>query len=250
MGGSVKVIIRKEDGTINAMTRWTNSLSWLLHTPDCFISTENDAFNRYMRSFNDMKADYDKHKHDGQFELNMTDVYFYEGCDTLAPVEYGIVVMDYKTKTLISSQGYTGPKAYMFTRKIITDDKQVVYLPDCSFGTYDEDELKYHLSKGDILSFNYRLSRKQNETTVSLLGVTTIEQFSNKINAFFQSLTQEFDLDEEFDGGMLELTFNRHGFNVFFYDDVLEAKAKMEEIGFVIPEKDLEQWNPEDDEEL
>lgn len=243
MGGSVKVIVRKEDGTINAMTRWTNSLSWLIHRSDSFISTENDAFNRYMQSFNDMKADYDKNKHNGKFELNMTDVYFHDGCDSLAPVDYGILVMDYKTKTLISSQGYIGPKAYMFTQKIIKEDKKVVYLPECSFGTYGEEDLEYYLSKGDLLSFSYRSRGETNERVVSLLGVTTIEQFSNKITSFFESLTQEVDITEGFDSRMLELTFDTHGFNIFFYENVLDAKIKMEEIGFVIPEKDLAQWS-------
>lgn len=108
MGGVVKVIIRKEDGTVQSMTRWTNNLSWLTHTPDCFIGTDNDSFRRYMKTHDDMQADYEAHKHDGKFKFVTTVSYFFNGWDSIAPEDYGIVVMDYKTKTLISSQGYTG----------------------------------------------------------------------------------------------------------------------------------------------
>lgn len=251
MGGSVKVVIRKEDGTINAMTRWTNSLSYLIHNPDCFKSSESNALAEYMNSFEEMKLDYEKHKVDGLFELPMTDVYFYEGYDDLVPVDYGIVVMDYKTKTLISSQGYTGQNAHMFIQKFETEHG-FTYMPQYGIGTYNEEQLKLHVSKGDILSLICSKNRKRKEEKSLLLtGIDTVNKFYDALHLFVESIEQSEKPhnDGYFETPMLSLDLNRHGFSVFFYDenDILKVKNKMEEIGFVIPEKDIEEWNKAND---
>jgi len=251
MGGSVKVVIRKEDGTINAMTRWTNSLSYLIHNPDCFKSSESDSLAEYMNSFEEMKLDYEKHKEDKQFELNMTDVYFYEGYDSLAPVDYGIIVMDYKTKTLISSQGYTGENAYLFVRKYKTEHG-FTYMPQYhGIDTYNEEELKFHLSKGDILSLSCLKNKNTDKKSILLTGIDTIDKFYDSLHSFVTSIekSEEPHKDGYFEKPMISLDFNRHGFKTFFYDenDILKVKNKMEEIGFVIPEKDIEEWNKAND---
>lgn len=246
MGGVVKVIIRKEDGTVQSMTRWTNNLSWLIHTPDCFIGTDNDSFRRYMKTHDDMQADYEAHKHDGKFKFVTTVSYFFNGWDSIAPEDYGIVVMDYKTKTLISSQGYTGPSAFMFSEAVNTN-RGIIYVPDFSVGTYNEDELKTHLAKGDILSLKCRFIKGEDEKILSMLGVSTIDDFTQKLTIFLESL-QWAKTAKISDLKPISISFNRHGFESFFYENVFQVKDKMQELGFIIPDKDIPKWMIYDEE--
>lgn len=105
MGGTVGVTIREKDGTLHKMARWTNSLPDFARSMK-FINKDKNHFDDYLKVFYEMKADYEKNKNTGKFEFNMTDVYIpYSG--HIAPIEYGLVVIDYQTEQILHCQGYT-----------------------------------------------------------------------------------------------------------------------------------------------
>jgi hypothetical protein len=106
MGGSITVIIREEDGKIHKMCRWTNSLPYF--TKDLnFINKDKKHLKDYLKVFYSMENDYKRvQKKGGNYRFQMTDCYIpYSGY--IAPIEYGLVLIDYQTEQIISCQGYS-----------------------------------------------------------------------------------------------------------------------------------------------
>lgn len=86
MGGSLKVVVRETDGAIHSMQRWTNNLTWWLHRPS-FINRPELVMQEYI-------------------EAKSQSPYYQEN-DTLSPSGYGLVVIDLKSKTILTHQNYT-----------------------------------------------------------------------------------------------------------------------------------------------
>lgn len=107
MGGSVAVTIREPNGTEHRMCRWTNTLPWGINNVK-MLAAEPDPEHLadYLKEWQAMRADYLKNKDTGNFEYNMTDCY--APYPLLAPMGYGLVLVDFKTHTLITKQGYAG----------------------------------------------------------------------------------------------------------------------------------------------
>lgn len=104
MGGEVNVYIRDHSRTLYKMRRWTNTLpSYLL-----FIGHESEIKNldQYMANWYEMEADWEKNGPKGPFQHAMTNAYF-PSPQTIKYGEYGLVFVDYVTKTIISYQNYT-----------------------------------------------------------------------------------------------------------------------------------------------
>ena len=85
MGGTVSVTIREENGTEHRMARWTNSLPRFVNNIRTY---QKDS--QHIQDY--VSRDSDTWKEDN------------EG---LAPVQYGLVVLDLKTDTILTMQGYT-----------------------------------------------------------------------------------------------------------------------------------------------
>lgn len=100
MGGSLGFTIRKADGTEHRMCRWTNATPEFINS-EKFLNEDEEHFSNFMLAWNDMREDFLS----GKNEHNMTMVY--APYPFLAPMDYGLVVVDYKTKTILSLQGYT-----------------------------------------------------------------------------------------------------------------------------------------------
>lgn len=100
MGGVVGVTIRQDDGTVHKMSRWTNSLPYFINDLG-LIKKHKRHLNGYLKQWFDMVKDYDS----GKKKLNMSEVYATHRI--LAPIDYGLVVVDYQSKTILHMQGYT-----------------------------------------------------------------------------------------------------------------------------------------------
>lgn len=104
MGGSIAVTLREPDGTEHRMIRWTNSLPWFVKNMR-FVNKEQAHINHYMKKYNEMQKDWEKHRDDENFEFPMTDVYApYPG--GLAPAGYGLVVIDMVNNVILTMQNY------------------------------------------------------------------------------------------------------------------------------------------------
>lgn len=104
MGGALAITLREPDGTEHRMIRWTNSLPWFVKNMR-FVNKEQAHINNYMKQYNDMQNDWEKHKDDKKFKFPMTEVYTpYPG--GLAPAGYGLVVIDMANNVILTMQNY------------------------------------------------------------------------------------------------------------------------------------------------
>lgn len=103
MGGNVALTIRTETNDYR-MDRWTNIMPWLLHMP-ALLEGKPEGLDAALESWLSMKADWETHGPKGPFDQPMTSAYapYPYG---LKPSEYGAIVMDFPSKTLLSLQGY------------------------------------------------------------------------------------------------------------------------------------------------
>jgi hypothetical protein len=91
MGGSVTVAIRLSDGTAVCQDHWTNSTSYWLKRPALYRSDE--GARAYL-------AKYERERDPGRR-------YDYGDPVRLGLGEYGIIVIDYVTRTILENNGYT-----------------------------------------------------------------------------------------------------------------------------------------------
>jgi hypothetical protein len=229
MGGLVKVIVRKEDGQIISMNRWTSGLPCILHDPKIYFGDES-ALNMYLKAYSDALADYEKHKDDKKFEINMTSSCIFEGHDNLAPVDYGIVVLDFITKTLISCNGYSNNGSYINYR---SDSQKSGFNFDV--GNFEEEEFVNMLENNHIKELVDMSSKKR----VSMKGINTL------IDA--EKCAEQLDMSMEFATYQLTemlVVIDRNDFELNFYHETRpdKAKAKMNLIGFEFNETDELAW--------
>lgn len=105
MGGNLAWTIRLSDGTQYRMDRWTNSLPQL-HLNPAFLDESPEGINKALAAWREMKADWDENHERGTYEHLMTQSYAPYPFG-LRPSEYGLIVTCFKTKTILSLQGYT-----------------------------------------------------------------------------------------------------------------------------------------------
>lgn len=123
MGGSVSVVLREPNGTVYRMNRWTNILPGTLTDPRLYSKDAEETaawLREFMHSYELMKADYEKHSADGQYELNMTEAYF--PWDSAVPLEYGMVFIDLLDRRIASMQDYCIEPAAMLVLSPASQD--------------------------------------------------------------------------------------------------------------------------------
>jgi hypothetical protein len=116
MGGTVAVILRKPDGEIVNMLRWTNIMPAYLLDPRLYSDNPQPWIDEFLSEWKKMKNDYDLHKDDKCFEFNMTNCYF-PRIET-SPDGYGLFVIDLQKKHLLHMQGYCGEPSYTGSYKL------------------------------------------------------------------------------------------------------------------------------------
>ena len=128
MGGTIAVVIREEDGKIHKMARWTNSLPYFIRNMK-FVNGDKQHLSDYLKVFYDMVEEYNAIKESGgDFGIKMCDVYV-PNSGHIAPIGYGLVVIDYQTNQILHCQGYSALDAlYPFevnqNRRLRDDDEE------------------------------------------------------------------------------------------------------------------------------
>lgn len=133
MGGSIGVTIREKDGKEHRMCRWTNTLPGFIHNMG-FINKDKKYIEEYLKLWYDMRKDWLENKDNKdlrykseplilvnglmvggskigggepqKFKYNMTEVY--GPYPYLAPMDYGLMIIDFQNSTILHSQGYCG----------------------------------------------------------------------------------------------------------------------------------------------
>lgn len=104
MGGSIALTLREPDGREHRMCRWTNSMPWMVVNRG-FYEKNPEHTRQMLVEWEMMRADYVLHAEDQQFKYPMTPVY--GDWPLLAPVGYGLVVLDQQQDRILTMQGYT-----------------------------------------------------------------------------------------------------------------------------------------------
>jgi hypothetical protein len=136
MGGTVAWTIRLGDGALYKMNRWTNVVGDF-HLSPKFLQGDPEAFHEAVEAWLGMKDDWERNKDTGEYENNMTGRYAPYPA-SIRPVDYGIIVTDFQTKTVGSCQGYTSIGNYTIQDWILDD-----YPEDNT--TLNEDDIAYKL---------------------------------------------------------------------------------------------------------
>jgi hypothetical protein len=103
MGGSIGFTIREENGTEHRMCRWTNPTPGFINHSK-LIECDKNHLDEYLKTWYDMVAEFESGEYKNK-QMTMADVYAPN--PFLAPMSYGLIVVDYKTKTILHLQGYT-----------------------------------------------------------------------------------------------------------------------------------------------
>ena len=250
MGGNMGVTLRFEDGSIEAMSRCTNPLPRFINSYG-FITSNKQHLDDYMKTWYEMKDDYDRNKSTGKFEQPMTPVYAWNR--EKIPDEYGIVVIDYQTKTVLHSQGYTDFGQTYFGNfnhvdeediaalKLLVDNKMVSSV----LWTYDNNEK-------DLAG--YYVARKN--------AIDNAKPFEGTVEEFIAATSWDAKRNASLSSTILAdgtIIFNMTPWTVTRYDEskegLLQLKEKMSELGFIFTDSENNQWDEyiknrfEDDEE-
>lgn len=103
MGGAVAVTIRHKDGEENRMCLWTNVM------PEFINNIRILRYNKkYINDFvyNQWQCDVDK-KEENKKNKKKAKISYYLKHPYLAPYDYGLIVLDYVTKNILTMQNYT-----------------------------------------------------------------------------------------------------------------------------------------------
>lgn len=192
-----------------------------------------------------MKEDWEKNKLSGNFDFNMTDVYF--PSSGLAPEGYGLVVVDMVNDVILSSQGYCSfERLHLFEVKNLIDR----FLHNNKNVSTDE-AIDYFLNKKEdpeegpnVLqvikelydnNFIINISERALRGKVKHLDLMKFKDFKSLIKYVLK-------------GSILEKELNIKGFDVenfeeYNKEDGLKMKNRIKELGFELDEKDLKQWD-------
>ena len=222
MGGCVGITIREADGTEHRMCRWTNVISCL---NDLRLYEKDSAFIReFNQKWEEMRADYLKHKKDRKFEQNMTEVY--APYPLLAPMEYGLIVIDMQKNIILNYQdasrlgGFDSPGLLL---ELISNQAN---RPNSMFTSF-----KNLFKAGRIkLVVNFLAKKQLDLSTYNFKAIETLlkeEMKSNRHLLTFFIDTAPFELIE------------------YAPNNVQAARkmlAKIKELGFILKAKEEKEW--------
>lgn len=115
MGGSIAITLITPEGQTYKMGRWTNSFPGFINNLK-FIQKDDIHIEEYLESWLEMKKDWNENGPDGPFEHNMTPIYLpYE---QMAPMGYGLVVIDMQRNKIYHCQGYSSLGSVFFTERM------------------------------------------------------------------------------------------------------------------------------------
>jgi len=212
MGGTVSVTVRRK-GEEFRMQRWTNSLPWFALNDRLYEGGE-DYLNDYLEQWLLMKSDYEKNKDSGKFEHNMTDAYF--PSSGLCPDGYGLVVVDYDTRTILSMQDYCSFNDINTAGILLDKDNKS---EDSRYSIF-----KRLVEKGYINSAYTR----EGEIDISSMSFTDIEEkyLGEITDSYYFTIINDWDV-------------------IYFDDDadgVRAFKDKVEELGFELSDTEENYW--------
>jgi len=121
MGGTIGITVRTPDGKERRMGRWTNPIPYFVNSLK-LINDNMEHVNDYFKHDEEMVEDWEENKNTKNFKFPMTPCYGPHN-GQLAPVEYGMVVVDMVNKKILSMQGYSALGEFFTCGGKLPDDE-------------------------------------------------------------------------------------------------------------------------------
>lgn len=269
MGGSVQLVVRNKEGDITALPVWTNSMASLLLKNPKFLAGDFSYLTEFVNYHRELMADYDANHVTRTFKDSNAGLFGSKPFGGLAPIEYGIVVVDFKEMKIIDMQDYTNVSSiYMSLKRTV--GKQDLQLVSLSSTGKDVQDIEEFISKGYCTSvktayesdINYDISDLR--TLHDVLNLLDDKLHNVEIPMSFKSqdissvlailgkskqdagLPEDFELPE-IESFQLDLVIDQQGFEVRSYkphnrENILKAREEMIKLNFSLTACDLERW--------
>jgi hypothetical protein len=269
MGGSVQLVVRNKEGAITALPVWTNSMASLLLKNPKFLAGDFSYLTEFVNYHRELMADYDANHITRTFKDSNAGLFGSKPFGGLAPIEYGIVVIDFKTMKILDMQDYTNVSSiYMSLKRTVgQQDLQLVSLSSTGKDVQDIEEF---ISKGYCKSvktsyesdINYDISELRTlHDVLNLLDdklhnveipMSFKSQDIGSVLAMLGKSKQEAGIPEDFEfpeteSFQLDLVIDQQGFEVLTYkprnrENISKVKEEIITLGFPLTDGDLDRW--------
>jgi hypothetical protein len=267
MGGSVQLVVRNKEGAITALPVWTNSMASLLLKNPKFLAGDFSYLTEFVNYHRELMADYDANHVTRTFKDSNAGLFGSKPFGGLAPIEYGIVVIDFKEMKIIDMQDYTNASAiYMALKRTVGgQDLEVVSLNSSGKDVQDIEEF---ISKGFIKAvktsfesdIHYDISEQRTlhdvlnflDEKLHNVEIPMSFKFQDMSNVL-KMLDKNLSLDpmmklREMESFQLDLVIDQQGFEVIslkprYPENILKAKEEMIKLGFPLTSTDVDRWD-------
>lgn len=228
MGGTVAETIRRENGEVIKMARRTGAYNWMIFSKEFNKGDFDKAIDNHIKMFFEMKEDYENGE---PYKHPMSPAYGW--CSHIAPVDYGLVVIDLQNKKIHSMQGYDSPgKLSLICMPHNDDETKANY--DFLMKNNLLEVCKYDLTPlGDVHSF----FGKEDPLKVAL------DEVENSYKKFFMSIFKKNNLDKT------DITFIPKILNNFEYckyeenpEGLVKMLAELKKDGFNFNDQEVNMW--------
>lgn len=221
MGGTIGFTIREKNGKEHRMLRWTNSFPFFTNNVK-FIEQDEKHLQEYLQTWHDMVKAYES----GDLtEAPMADAYVPNA--GMFPCEYGLIVVDYHTMTILQCQSYS-PIGLLDTGSAWRAIKSKWGSGDHE---HDQEERQRYES---LFSSNRIIKAMRYEDLVEVeVKEFSIEQF---LEGYLTDAEKYCSATVDMSPWKL-VTFksDRKGFE--------EMRNRLDAMGFVLTEKEQKNWN-------
>lgn len=270
MGGSVQLVVRNKEGQITALPVWTNSMTALLLKNPNFLAGDMSYFDEFVKYHRELMADYDANHVTRTFKDSNAGLFGSKPFGGMAPIEYGIVVIDFKEMKILDMQDYTNASAiYMSLKRTVGEqDLQIVSLSSTGKDVQDIEEF---ISKGYFTAvktayesdiyFDISDLRTLHDVLVTLgeklhnveIPLSFKSQDVQSVLAMLGKTTQDVGLPADFklpetESFQLDLVLDYKGFEIITRkprskENVNKMKKEMLKLGFPLTTTDIERWD-------
>lgn len=266
MGGSVQLVVRNKEGAITALPVWTNSMASLLLKNPKFLAGDFSYLTEFVNYHRELMADYDANHVTRTFKDPNAGLFGSKPFGGLSPVDYGIVVVDFKEMKIIDMQDYTNVSAiYMALKRTVGgQDLEAVSLSSSGKDVQDiedfiskgfikavktsfESDIHYDISDlrtlHDVLNF---LDEKLHNVEIPM--AFKFQDMSNVLKMLDKNLSLDPMMKlREMESFQLDLVIDQQGFEVIslkprYPENILKAKEAMIKLGFPLTACDLDRW--------
>lgn len=206
MGGIIAVTVRALDSTEYRMARWTNGLSDYI-TNINLCNKNQDHIDQYLNRWKEMETDWINNKDTGKFKFPMTSCYLPDSY-LLAPIGYGLVVVDYVENFILHSQGYT---------RIGSINSSALCDPE-DLERFDQFKVANRIKKINFWE-------EEGFTINDINQMTAVEIRS--LDAYFEMDMSPFEV----------IRYGEHD-----RDELKRMQSKIVDLGFTLSEEELQMW--------